>query len=187
VGGILRIHRGLEPNNHPQYKHFLRQNEALAITKPQSVGGSRSRLPTRFPGGRCWEARIQVMPDFIGERGGTRTLDPMIKSHDHANIRPSSLRSSRVQKWDRLIGQCAGACPSPLAAGSVTPRSAPLGGNTPPRGVFKALSEPKTPCRLPGAGWRGQRPKTHHERRQPVSQGAGHLIWVPIMPKAKGK
>ena len=25
--------------------------------------------------------KIQVMPDFIGERGGTRTLDPMIKSH----------------------------------------------------------------------------------------------------------
>jgi hypothetical protein len=24
---------------------------------------------------------MQVMPDFIGERGGTRTLDPMIKSH----------------------------------------------------------------------------------------------------------
>jgi hypothetical protein len=24
---------------------------------------------------------IQIMPDFIGERGGTRTLDPMIKSH----------------------------------------------------------------------------------------------------------
>ena len=25
--------------------------------------------------------KIQVMPGFIGERGGTRTLDPMIKSH----------------------------------------------------------------------------------------------------------
>jgi hypothetical protein len=25
--------------------------------------------------------KIQVVPDFIGERGGTRTLDPMIKSH----------------------------------------------------------------------------------------------------------
>jgi len=29
----------------------------------------------------CWEAQIREMPDFIGERGGTRTLDPMIKSH----------------------------------------------------------------------------------------------------------
>src|ERR1700681_1216297 len=28
--------------------------------------------------------KIQVMPDFIGERGGTRTLDPMIKSPDAA-------------------------------------------------------------------------------------------------------
>jgi hypothetical protein len=26
-------------------------------------------------------SKIQVVPDFIGERGGTRTLDPMIKSH----------------------------------------------------------------------------------------------------------
>ena len=26
-------------------------------------------------------SKIQVMPDFVGERGGTRTLDPMIKSH----------------------------------------------------------------------------------------------------------
>ena len=34
-----------------------------------------------FPGRRRWEAEIQEMPDFIGERGGTRTLDPMIKSH----------------------------------------------------------------------------------------------------------
>jgi hypothetical protein len=27
------------------------------------------------------------MPDFIGERGETRTLDPMIKSHDLAAYR----------------------------------------------------------------------------------------------------
>jgi hypothetical protein len=26
-------------------------------------------------------SKIQIMPDFHGERGGTRTLDPMIKSH----------------------------------------------------------------------------------------------------------
>jgi hypothetical protein len=26
-------------------------------------------------------SKMQVMPDFVGERGGTRTLDPMIKSH----------------------------------------------------------------------------------------------------------
>src|ERR1700687_5262673 len=38
-------------------------------------------LPMCFPVGGCWEAKVQEMPDFIGERGGTRTLDPMIKSH----------------------------------------------------------------------------------------------------------
>jgi hypothetical protein len=38
-------------------------------------------LPTRFPAGVRWEAKIQEVLDFIGERGGTRTLDPMIKSH----------------------------------------------------------------------------------------------------------
>jgi hypothetical protein len=41
-------------------------------------------LPKPFPAGGNWEAEIQVVPDFIGERGGTRTLDPMIKSHETA-------------------------------------------------------------------------------------------------------
>jgi hypothetical protein len=35
----------------------------------------------RFPAGLVWEAEIKEAPGFIGERGGTRTLDPMIKSH----------------------------------------------------------------------------------------------------------
>jgi hypothetical protein len=41
----------------------------------------RPKLPTCFPAGRSWEAEIREAPGFIGERGGTRTLDPMIKSH----------------------------------------------------------------------------------------------------------
>jgi hypothetical protein len=32
-------------------------------------------------GGWRGEAKIEETPGFIGERGGTRTLDPMIKSH----------------------------------------------------------------------------------------------------------
>jgi hypothetical protein len=40
------------------------------------------RLPTQCPHGHSAKsAEIQVIPDFVGERGGTRTLDPMIESH----------------------------------------------------------------------------------------------------------
>jgi hypothetical protein len=39
-------------------------------------------LPTQCPhGGFIKPSEIQVVLDFIGERGGTRTHDPMIKSH----------------------------------------------------------------------------------------------------------
>jgi len=43
--------------------------------------GQRSRS-NRFAdtGASAEITKIQVMPEFIGERGGTRTLDPMIKS-----------------------------------------------------------------------------------------------------------
>jgi hypothetical protein len=34
----------------------------------------------RFPVSGCWEAIIEEVPDFIGERGGTRTLDSRIRS-----------------------------------------------------------------------------------------------------------
>ena len=41
-------------------------------------------FPTRFQRILFWEAdrpKMQEVGYFIGERGGTRTLDPMIKSH----------------------------------------------------------------------------------------------------------
>jgi hypothetical protein len=40
----------------------------------------------RFPNDGCWEAIVQEMPDFIGEREETRTLDPMIKSLSVINL-----------------------------------------------------------------------------------------------------
>ncbi len=47
-----------------------------------AVGGRQSICPHSAHIGPFAEtSKIQVMPDFIGERGGTRTLDPMIKSH----------------------------------------------------------------------------------------------------------
>jgi hypothetical protein len=47
----------------------------------RNKGRQSNPLPMRFPAGGRWEAEIQEMPDFVGERGGTRTLDPMIESH----------------------------------------------------------------------------------------------------------
>ena len=59
-------------------------------------------LPSHFPIGTFWEAQIQVMPDLIGERGGTRTLDPMIKSHAHKGFEMSATNSighSELHRW----------------------------------------------------------------------------------------
>jgi hypothetical protein len=40
----------------------------------------------RFPRGSYREAEIQVISDFIGERGGTRTFDPMTSAEQEACV-----------------------------------------------------------------------------------------------------
>ena len=58
-------------------------------------------LPGHFPINSRWEASIQVRPDFIGERGGTRALDPMIRSRrSWANECPIWIRNHKRSNCD---------------------------------------------------------------------------------------
>jgi hypothetical protein len=67
-------------------------------------------LPTRFPGRTSWEAKIQEMPGFFGERGGTRTLDPMIESHGFfvRQIRPAGSSRFRIRVWSTTTVRACG-------------------------------------------------------------------------------
>jgi hypothetical protein len=63
----------------------------------------------RFPTDMRWEAKIQVMPDFIGERGATRILDPMIKGPRTVGLR--GLRregAASLRRFGDLMLQVAG-------------------------------------------------------------------------------
>ena len=55
--------------------------------------------------------KMQVMLDFIGERGGTRTLDPMIKSHLFQTIWDFQARNV-VKEVPMLLGKSIPRCSS---------------------------------------------------------------------------
>jgi hypothetical protein len=58
-------------------------------------------LPGHFPINSRWETSIQVRPDFIGERRGTRALDPMIRSRrSWANECPIWIRNHKRSNCD---------------------------------------------------------------------------------------
>ena len=66
--------------------HFPRLSKCCAPTRRHFVRErDEPALPNGFPSLKCWEAKLPKIRYklliLLGERGGTRTLDPMIKSH----------------------------------------------------------------------------------------------------------